>query len=125
MGFGNLLGGYGHSTLWNSYLPPVFSRGPDRGLGGRHPGAHRLEMALRGHPSAPARVDARNRFPALSMGRLQRIDDDVSSRPGIFVTSATGRNLERLEANYIRVWRLALHRRIRATVCASVFTGMV
>src|SRR5436190_1441837 len=125
MGLRNLLGGYGHSTLWNSYLPPVFSRGPDRGLGGRYPGAHRLEMALGGHPSAPARVDARNRFSTLSMGRLQRIDDDVSSRAGIFLASAAGRNLERLEANYFRVCRLALHWRIRAFVCASVFTGMV
>ena len=42
-----------------------------------------LEVALGRHLAAAARVDARNRFPALSLGRLQRADDDVSAGHGI------------------------------------------
>ena len=41
-----------------------------------------LDMAFGRHLSAAPRVGARNRFSALSLGLLQRTDDDVSSRLG-------------------------------------------
>ena len=53
--------------------------------------------------AAAARMDARSRLPALSMGLLQRAHDDVPARPGFFRAPPAGRDLERLEANHLRI----------------------
>ena len=58
-----------------------------------------LDVALGRHHAAAARMDAGSRLSALSVGRLQRTDDDVPAGSRISLTSVAGRSLGCLEAN--------------------------
>ncbi len=60
-------------------LPPRRDQPPGRA----HLQSRRLDVVVGGHLAAAARLDARDRLPALSLGLLQRADDDVSAGPGI------------------------------------------
>ena len=59
----------------------------------------RLELALRRYFAAAARLDPGRRISALSLGLLQRTDDDVPARHGIGGPSFARRDLEGVEAN--------------------------
>src|SRR5271165_6969014 len=70
-------------------------------------------------------MDAGSGLPTLPLGRVQRVDDDVSAGTGIGFPPIACRNVGCLEAHYLRISWLALYRGIRPPVCPPVLAGLV
>src|SRR4051794_14675520 len=84
-----------------------------------------MDLVIGRHKSPAARMVARDGLLALPVGLLQRTDDDVPAGTWIRDSSAARRGVECLEADYVRIRRIALHRLVCAVVCASIFAGVV
>src|SRR5580704_3752844 len=98
LGIGDFLGRYRDSPLWRSDLPRTLQTfchhptcRPDFSACG-------MDLALGRHLAAFSRLDPRGRFSCLSLGLLQRTDDDVFAGHGIFLASSQAGSLECLEA---------------------------
>src|SRR5208282_2498536 len=102
VGLRSLFGRHGYSAVRSPHLSatlPGTFRNQFPGLRDIQPG--RLDLVVGGHVALAAWVDARNRLSALSLGLLQRDDDDVSPGIGIAFPSLAGSRLGRLEADYL------------------------
>ena len=82
VGLGDFFGGHRHPAVWNSLLPAALREFRNPPVMPRHFRPRGLDLALGRHHAAAPRMAARSRLPALSLGLLQRIDDDVSAGPG-------------------------------------------
>src|SRR5436190_1271128 len=84
-----------------------------------------MDMAFRGYVPPVPRMVPRSRFLAVSLGLLQRTDDDVSSGAGIVYASAATGSMDRMEAHHLRIRWTALHWLLRSPFCPSVFARLV
>ena len=83
--------------MWSPDLPAVLSELRNKPARNCYFQSRGLDVAFRRHASAPAWLDTGNRFSALPLGRIQRIDDDVSDGTRLFRASPAAGNLERVE----------------------------
>src|SRR4029078_10802017 len=99
-GLGDFIGGYLHSVVWSPLLPRALREFRVPPAMPRHFRPGGLDLALGRHYAATSRMAAGSRLSALSLGLLQRVDDDVPARPGLRVSSFASRGLGCVEAEY-------------------------
>src|SRR5262249_55527187 len=94
VGFGSIVDRYGDPDVRRDDLPGLLrSHGSERpGAGDFQP--DRLDVAFGRYANSAARLDAGDWIPAVSLGQLQRNDDDVPDGAGVVDASIADRSLE-------------------------------
>ncbi len=103
MGRRSVLGGYDDPAVWTLVVPGILS---DRGSprpGRRHLQSRGMDLVVGGYFPSTSWLDPGDGISSLSLGQLQRTDDDVPAGSGLHFLSPSRGNLDRMEASCIRV----------------------
>src|SRR5206468_3448016 len=112
-------------AMRNSHLSHSLPRYRHHAAGASDHQSGRVDMALRRHLALAPRLASGDGFSALSLGLLQRNDDDVFAGARFADLSAARGDLGCVETNLVRVRWHALYRIVCAAVCPPVFASVV